>query len=654
MRNAEASIDPPPTDPFAAVPPPAPPTKHPVRPASASLPKGVSADIFDSRAAHSATMAPVPQAPRQDGLPSAPPIEPWPIEDKSVREEPPPVRFVVEAEPKGHLLRYSLIAVFVLLLLAYLIPALIMAGQILPGTTVLGIDIGGQTTAQAAETLRERLDGQTSTPVIVRQGTLRVAVTPEEAGLQFNPEETVKQASTAFPTPQEVWGALTGGREITPRISVDRAKLATAVSRIVVPIFEKPAQEGGVEFRGLTPVATYPRPGREIDQTAVGDDIQRAYLSADVMVEVATVTAASVVSRAEVKETLDWAERAVAAPISLTVGTRSVQIPVETLAANLTFVPGAGHTLSPRFDGVKAIARLERQLIDPGVAARDATFAIRNGRPALVPSKPGQSVDTDRMAADVIKAMQDGSHTVPISLITGPARLTDEDALGMGIKEEVGRFTTTYACCLPRVSNMQTAATLVNGHLVRPGETFSLNQVLGRREVSNGFVGDVTSTVVDGTAGSDVAGISQFATALFNAVIRAGLEPVEHRPHEVYLPQYPAGLETVISYPGPDLRWKNNSPYGVLVRASATDTSLTITLWSTKRYDVELRDPVQTKLVRLPARTGSGQNCVPVPGQAGFKVEIVRVLKQGKEVLERRSFTADYQPQAEITCPAAG
>jgi vancomycin resistance protein YoaR len=250
--------------------------------------------------------------------------------------------------------------------------------------------------------------------------------------------------------------------------------------------------------------------------------------------------------------------------------------------------------------------------------------------------------------------MQGGSRTVPVSLISGPARLADAEALDLGIKEEIGRFATSYACCLPRVTNIKTVAAVVNGIVVRPGETFSLNQVVGRRDASTGFTGGLTTTVVDGTAGSDVAGISQFATTLFNAVIRAGLEDVKHTPHEVYMPQYPLGLEAMISYPGPDLRWRNDSPYGVLVQAVASDTSLTVTLWSTKRYDVEVSAPVRTKVVRAGAQVGSGPSCVPVRGQAGFKVEVVRVLKQRGKVLERQPFTVVYRPQAQITCPATG
>ncbi|MCT9931379.1 VanW family protein [Planotetraspora sp. A-T 1434] len=648
MRNAGASIDPP-TDPFAAVPPPAPPKKHPVRPGSASLPRGVSADIFGDRSPQPAPAA--ARIPRQSSLPPPPrPVEPWPMAETTVKDEPA-VAFDPEPEPKSRTGRYALIGLSVLLLALYLVPAVSMAGRVLSGTTVLGVDIGGQTRAEATLTLRERLYGQIRAPIIVRQGARRLTVNPEDAGLQLDVEATVRQASSGFPSPGDVWASLTGGREVKPVISVDREKLAAAVSKDVAAFLENPAQEGGVAFKGLTPVPIYPKAGHRIDRAAVALDIEEAYLSPDVMVVAAMVKDAPQVTRSAVHRALALAKDAVAGPITLTNGTRSAQIPPAVIAESLTFAPD-DHALRPHFDAAKAVAGLERQLVDPEQAARDAGFAIVRGRPSLVHGRPGKRVDTGRLASDVLAAVEGPSRTVPVTLTDGQPAVTDEDALKLGITEEAGRFTTSYDCCLPRVANIQAAARSLNNHLVKPGETFSFNEVVGRRDAAAGFPGGVTATMIRGRAGSDVAGMSQVATTMLNAVMRAGLADVEHTAPEVYAPQYPAGMDAAVSYPAPDLRWKNDSPYGVLIQASATDTSLTVVLWSTKRYDVELRDPVKTRVTHLPPTNGGGKGCVPVPEEPGFTAEVTRVLQGDGKVVDRQTFTTVYQPQAAVVCSA--
>ncbi|MBX6384665.1 MAG: VanW family protein [Microbispora sp.] len=653
MRNAGASVDPP-TDPSGVAP--TPPHIHPVRRATSlprgvsALPRGVSPDIF---AAPAAPAAPAVK-PSGDGSlpPPAPPVEPWRVPERPVREEPivvpPPDPELLDPAPRGRTLHWALIGLVALFLVLYLVPALSLAGEVLPGTMVLGVDIGGQSADEAAATLRERLYAQVRTPLIVRQGTRRLTVDPQQAGLMLDAEATVRAALPGFPSPMEVWRALTGSREVRPVISVDRRKLDKAVDDLIAAPLDVPRREGGVTFDGVTPVPTYPHAGRIIDKKATADQIVRGYLDPEAVIVVPTMRDLPHITRAEVRRALHWARRAVAAPLTLTHGTTSVTLSPATLARHLTFVPD-GAVLRPRFDAEAAIAGLEATLIGPGRMARDATFRIEDGHPVLVPGRPGERVDTDRLAADVLAALDGGSRTVTVPVVNGPPRITDDAARGMGVREEIGSFTTSYACCPQSAGNIRAAAARLDGRLVKPGATFSFNNVVGPRTAAAGFHG-AGPTVIHGGSGTDAPGMTQVATTMMNAVIRAGLRVTEHTAPEVHAAQLPAGTEAAVSFPDPDLRWKNDSPYGVLIRASATGTSLTVTLWSTKRYDVDLQGPDVGERVTVPAVTGHGPGCVPTPGQPGFTATVTRVLRQDGEVVSRQTFRASYRPRAGVVC----
>ncbi|HSM45191.1 MAG TPA: VanW family protein, partial [Acidimicrobiia bacterium] len=54
--------------------------------------------------------------------------------------------------------------------------------------------------------------------------------------------------------------------------------------------------------------------------------------------------------------------------------------------------------------------------------------------------------------------------------------------------ERVSSFTTFYDCCQNRVTNIQTMARALDGYVVMPGETFSIDQVLGPRTSAKGYV----------------------------------------------------------------------------------------------------------------------------------------------------------------------
>lgn len=156
----------------------------------------------------------------------------------------------------------------------------------------------------------------------------------------------------------------------------------------------------------------------------------------------------------------------------------------------------------------------------------------------------------------------------------------------LGIIEEVATFTTNHSCCENRVTNIQLMADVVEGTVILPGETFSLNGTVGKRTSERGFLpaGAIAEGVLEAQVGG---GVSQFTTTIFNAAFFAGLEFVEYQSHSLYFSRYPRGREATISWPKPDLKIRNDTPYGILIWPEYTDTSITVTLYSTKHIDVE-------------------------------------------------------------------
>ena len=87
----------------------------------------------------------------------------------------------------------------------------------------------------------------------------------------------------------------------------------------------------------------------------------------------------------------------------------------------------------------------------------------------------------------------------------------------------------------------------------------------------------------------------QLATTTYNAMFFAGLKDVEHEAHTVYSARFPKGRVATVDYGKSDLRFTNDSPYGVLITARVTPSSqsregtVTVSMWSTKRWVVTAR-----------------------------------------------------------------
>ena len=97
----------------------------------------------------------------------------------------------------------------------------------------------------------------------------------------------------------------------------------------------------------------------------------------------------------------------------------------------------------------------------------------------------------------------------------------------------VGSFTTGgYSGASG--TNIALVAQTVNGAVVNPGETFSLNGYTGPRGPAQGYV--ESGIILNGRADTAVGGgISQFATTLYNASYFAGMTDVAHMPHSYYI-----------------------------------------------------------------------------------------------------------------------
>ncbi|WP_043618471.1 VanW family protein [Nonomuraea candida] len=669
MRNAGPIESP--TDPFASVPLPTSAVSK--KPRIEGLPPGVSRDIFGPPDGREARPAPGPSA---SGGPSggsaggssgggalppmAQPAQPWPVADKERSPAPvfgpaPERPSPYEPEPprRRRLLPGLIVLVLVLAALAYVVPAVLMSGSVLRGTRVAGVDIGGLTVTQAADKLRSELAAKLSKPVVADIGGTKETIQADEAGLELDVVATIGQAPSGFPGPQEVWRALTGTTELPPKITIDSSQLTRTVEGLAESV-DKPAQEGRVFFTGLRARARQPRDGVLLDRDDAVRRVSQAFLSGGGDVVLALRPAKPATTPEAVEAALVKAKAAVAAPLTLTLGAKRVALPPATIAANLTFESDGDGGLAPSFDAEKVLASVEGGLVDAAQQPRDATYQIVDGRPVLVPARSGRGVNHRLLARDAEKVFAEGGpRTVEVRLGTVAPAVETTQIQGLGIKEVVSTFTTTFDCCQDRVKNIQRMAQELDGHVVRPGTTFSLNETLGQPTVEDGYV--EAGEIVGGRMVNIVGGGgSQFATTLYNAVFFGGFEDVEHQPMDYHAPRYPAGLDVALLYPDLDLKWRNDSEHGVLIKTAFTGTSVTVTLWGTKRYDrIEAVESERRDFTPFRRETSSAAGCLPTVGEQGFTIDVTRVFHQDGKVVKRdKKLTTKYRPQTQITCTA--
>ena len=138
----------------------------------------------------------------------------------------------------------------------------------------------------------------------------------------------------------------------------------------------------------------------------------------------------------------------------------------------------------------------------------------------------------------------------------------------------------------------------------------------------------------------------------------AGLKDVEHKPHSFYIDRYPVGREATVAWPYVDLRFQNDTSYGVLVEAFISPSTpsksgaMTVRMWSTKTWDIKASASGRYNKTAPATRRLEGEDCVPNSGYGGFDIDVFRdFYRPGSgERVRRETFHTTYTPSETVIC----
>ncbi len=140
----------------------------------------------------------------------------------------------------------------------------------------------------------------------------------------------------------------------------------------------------------------------------------------------------------------------------------------------------------------------------------------------------------------------------------------------------IGEYETEYKSSAEgRRYNIWKMSDIINGVVLEPGETWSINDEAGPRTYDRGWKAapGINSGEYQMEAGG---GICQVSSTLYNAVLGAELEIVDRSHHSWPLEYVPGGLDATISTGKPDFKFKNNYdvPVYIVTKTDASDARM--------------------------------------------------------------------------------
>jgi len=152
---------------------------------------------------------------------------------------------------------------------------------------------------------------------------------------------------------------------------------------------------------------------------------------------------------------------------------------------------------------------------------------------------------------------------------------------GSGMQTEIGTATTEILDdSQGRVKNLEITCRAINNYIVKSGETFSFNNVVGPADSSKGYQ---EATVLD-SEGNKTTGLGggncQVSSTLYNAVLNSNLEVVERYEHSRDVAYVEDGKDAAVSYSSEvDFRFKNNLNRDIKILAETDGNNVTVTIF---------------------------------------------------------------------------
>lgn len=214
--------------------------------------------------------------------------------------------------------------------------------------------------------------------------------------------------------------------------------------------------------------------------------------------------------------------------------------------------------------------------IVPYVNSEPVNAAILEFRPdedepfVIQSEKPGTKLNIQSAMNDIMTLASAGQSGVyelkPELLLPQVTRAQLEDTVKL---RSIASTAIDSSSTENRNHNIRLSLSRFNGKVIKPGELFSFNNVVGPRTLSAGFAEALEYAYGDLVTGVG-GGVCQASTTLYQAVVTAGLSVVKRYPHSGKVDYTEMGQDATVYLTRDrniDFQFKNNTPGDIYISA---------------------------------------------------------------------------------------
>ena len=285
--------------------------------------------------------------------------------------------------------------------------------------------------------------------------------------------------------------------------------------------------------------------------------------------------------------------------LAVTKGTPSVHLDcdavlteiLQTAAQAISLCEKGQYQLAPEILPEAVPAALDAATIAEAYYREAVSDVVDRETFELVPGSYGTQVDVQTLSQQIQQA--DYGETIRLPLQYLPPEVLGQDAYFLDV---LGSCETRHTNDQNRNHNLQLQCDALNGFVLQPGETFSMNEVLGERTLERGYK-PAPAYSGNRLVNSPGGGVCQGSTTLYNCVLLADLEVVFRACHGAKVGYVPLGLDAAINYLTTDFQFRNNFHCPIRIKAWMEDGYMKMQILGTDEKDYYIK-----------METGSGED----------------------------------------------
>jgi Putative peptidoglycan binding domain len=394
-------------------------------------------------------------------------------------------RVYVDNLPKPHDGRFLLLffVMFIAALGGVYAVGYVAAGDKVPArTTVAGVDVGSMTRQQAHHVLVDAFASRLREPLRITVAGQSVKLVPQEVGLSFDVEATLDDAMGGTDwNPQHMLKVVEGGGAVDPIFRADPVALGAALKPLADRV-ERPPVDASVAVKAGKAVVSAGHPGRRLDVGVAAEKVVAALRNDQTSATVPLTIVAPAVDEATATAFVhDRLGPALSHPAVVAVGDTSLKVLPAQFGPALDVVEADGGFRLGILPG--ALWARTHALVNsmPGRPV-DARVVFKNGRPSVVPGRPGTEVSAASWAKAVFAATQTATHRSTAAVTTVQPAVTTADARALSITTKIAAASAKARTRLAGALSL--AARNLDATVVLPGDSFSYDRAVGSASVA--------------------------------------------------------------------------------------------------------------------------------------------------------------------------